>query len=224
MILESRSFIGDTFTRPTPEVFLDEEASFCLIITPWGTRSTMKTFQQMITEYYLSASKDLDITSPYPLLPYLSKPANDLRTAVMLAVEWLYNQLNRNEYQCGVEVFAATQVESELLWIKYGSPSVFFCKPDHKLIPIANDISISTQMSVDQVAPLPTNLLGFYPNIDIPVQGMKFQSGDKLILISKQNFESQILQLTSHQWTLDDISRVLSQDSKDPFWAGLITL
>ena len=224
MILESRSFIGDTFTRPTPEVIVDELASFCLIVTPWGTRSAIKTFQRMITDYYLSASKDLEITSPYPLLPYLSKPANDLRTAVMLAVEWLYNQLNTDEYKCGVEIFIATQVESELLWIKYGSPSVFFCKSGHKIIPIANDISLPVQMSVDQSAPLPTHLLGFYANVDLSVQGMKVQSGDKLFLISKQSFEPQILEFTSDKWTLDDFSKVLSQDSKDPFWIGLITL
>ena len=224
MILESRSFIGDTSTRPTPEVFLDELASFCLIVTPWGNRSAMKTFQHMITDYYLSASKDLDITSPYPLLPYLSKPANDLRIAIMLAVEWLCHQLNRDEYRCGIELFVATKVEHELLWIKYGSPSLFFCKPGHGVIPIAHDISIPTQMLISQTAPLPTHLLGFHPNVDISVQGMKFQNGDKLILISKQNFEPQILQLTSDQWTLGDISHVLSKDSKDPFWAGLITL
>ncbi len=224
MILESRSFIGDNFTRPTPEVFVDELASFCLIVTPWGNRSAMKTFQRMITDYYLSASKDLDITSPYPLLPYLSKPANDLRIAVMLAVEWLCHQFNKDEYQCGIELFVATQVEHELLWIKYGSPSLFFCKAGYNVIPIAHDISIPIQMSVTQTAPLPTHLLGFYPNSDISVQGIKFQSSDKLILVSKQNFEPQILQLTFDQWTLDNISKVLSKDSKDPFWAGLITL
>ena len=224
MILESRSFIGDNFKRPTPQVFLDELVSFCLIITPWGNRSAIKTFQQMITDYYLSANKDLDITSPYPLLPYLSKPANDLRIAVMLAVDWLCHQSNKDEYRCGVELFLATKIEQELLWIKYGNPSVFFCKSGYGVIPIAHDISIPLQMSIDQTAPLPTHLLGFHPNVDISVQGMKFQNGDKLILISKQNFEPQILQLTTDQWTLDNISKVLSKDSKDPFWAGLITL
>ena len=34
----------------------------------------------------------------------------------------------------------------------------FFCKSDHKMIPIANDISLPVQMSVDQSAPLPTHL------------------------------------------------------------------
>ena len=53
---------------------------------------------------------------------------------------------------------------------------------------------------------------------------MKVQSGDKLFLISKQNFEPHILEFTSDKWTLDDFSKVLSQDSKDPFWIGLITL
>ena len=224
MILESRSFIGDTFKRPTPQVFLDELASFCLIITPWGNQSSIKDFQQKITDYYLSANKDLDITSPYPLLPYLSKPANDLRIAVILAVEWLCHQLNKDEYQCGVELFVAAQVEQELLWIKYGNPSLFFCKSSCGVIPIAHNISIPIQMSAGQTAPLPTHLLGFHPHVDISVQGIKVQSGDKLILISKQNFEPQILQLTSDQWTLDNISKVLSKDSKDPFWAGLITL
>ena len=224
MILDSQSFIGDAFTRPTPEVFLDELASFCLIITPWGDRSAIKTFQQMITDYYLSANKDLDITSPYPLLPYLSKPANDLRIAVILAVEWLCHQLNKDEYRCGIELFVAAQVEQELLWIKYGNPSVFFCKPDYGVIPVAHDISIPVQMSEDKAAPLPTHLLGFHPNLDVSVQGIKFQSSDKLILISKQNFEPQILQLKPDQWTLDHISKVLSKDSKDPFWVGLITL
>lgn len=224
MILESQSFTGDIFIRPTPEVFIDETSCLCLIMTPWGNRSVIKIFQQMITDYYLSASKDLDITSPYPLLPHLSKPANDLRTAVMLAVEWLYNQYNKEEYQCGVEIFAAAQVGDELLWVKYGSPDFIFGKSGYGLIPIANDISIPLQMATLQAAPLPTNLLGFYANVDIPVQGIKVQNGDKLILISKQSFKPQILQLASDQWTLNDISKILSQDSKDPFWAGVVTL
>ena len=224
MILESQSFTGDIFIRPTPEIFVDEVSSFCLIMTPWGSRSVIKTFQQMITDYYLSASRDLDITSPYPLLPHLSKPANDLRTSVMLATEWLYNQSNKDEYQCGVEIFVATQVGNELLWIKHGSPDFIFGKLGCGLIPIANDISIPLQMARPQGAPLPTNLLGFYANMDISVQGIKVQSGDKLILISKQNFEPHILQLAPNQWTLNDISKILSQDSKDPFWAGVVTL
>ncbi len=224
MILESRSFIGDTFTRPTPEVFVDEVTGFCLVVTPWGMRSVIKQFQQTITDYYLSASKDVEITSPYPLLPHLSKPANDLRTAVMLAVQWLYTECNKNEYQCGVELFTVAQIDEQLLWIKCGNPHFIFCKKDYGMIPIAWDMSMPLQMSKPEAPPLPTHLLGFYNNVDISVQEMKVQAKDKLILISRQSFDPSILKLTQEQWTLDDISRVLSQDSKEPFWAGLVVI
>ena len=224
MIVESRSFIGDDFTRPTPEVFLDEATSFLLVVTPWGFRPEVKNFQQMITDYYLSASKDMDLTSPYPLLPHLSQPANHLRCAVMLAVEWLHSEVNREEYRCGMELFVATLSGNELLWIKYGSPSFIFCKQDYGLIPIAHDLAIPVQMALPQKPPLPTNPLGLHSNVDILVQGMKYQTGDKLLLISRQTFEPQIFKLTPKQWTIDEVSKILSQDSQEPFWTAFVTL
>lgn len=224
MIVESKSFIGDHFKRPTPEIFVDETTSFCLVVTPWGDKLALKTFQQMIVDYYLSASKDTDLTSPYPLLPHLSKSANFLRIAVMLATDWLHSQFNKDEYQCCVELFVVTLVDNECLWIKHGNPNVIFGKAGQGLLPIESDLPLSLQMGLSQAPPLPINPLGLHAHPDIAVQGFKYQQGDKFILISKQIFEPQILKLSEKQWTLTDVSNILSQDSKEPFWTAVVTL
>src|SRR4051794_4042535 len=105
MSFDERSFMGKVM-RPSPEVHVEADGSFGAVVTPWGSRGSVKRVIETMSDFIMSAKNDMEATSPFQMMTCISPSANNLRAAVMLANDTIYREENKHEYQSGVELFA----------------------------------------------------------------------------------------------------------------------
>lgn len=86
------------------------------------------------------------------------------------------------------------------------------------------DLSFDLSPKGRLMPPLPQQLLGLDPTLNLTMNSFRPTNDDKLILLSRSSIPSQIYNLSQKQLTLDGISKILSQDDQDlPFWLGLFS-
>lgn len=224
MSFVSRSYSGKIF-RPMPEVSYDEDAGFFICATPWGTRGAAQKTIEIISDYIMTAQSDEDATSPFIPLTCLSIPANRLRTAVLMANEFLYREENKEEYVSGVELFAASWRDGDFSWVQVGHPQAFLAREARGLMPLGTHIDLSMDMSVgdDLLSPLPANLLGLDSSVNITVGSFVPQPKDQLVLLSRSHFCREFMTLQPGEVRLDRCSEILAQDHADmAFWLGTL--
>jgi hypothetical protein len=153
---ENRPYSGKTF-RPRPEIHLDADSNLLLVATPWGPRSSARKAIDRMLEYFLLAKSDREVTSPFERLTCLSTAANNLRTAALLANEMLYREDNRTEFRTGVELFGASFIDNEFVWLQVGQPQILLARGSERLLPLAKSPSASMSAKANEglVTPRP---------------------------------------------------------------------
>ena len=221
-----RSYGGKLF-RPTPEVHMEEDASFGVIATPWGTRASARKCIDVLKDFVLSARQDMEATSPFQKLTCLSPLANSLRVGLMLANDSLYREDNKSEYSAGVEVLVFAHQEGELAFAQVGHPHFFLARRGLPWIPLSVQIDLSTELSPPQqfLSPLPQNLIGLHTTTNMNISSFKTQKGDRLVFLSHSVVSHPLFHQSFESTTLDRISAALSQAYADlPFWLGMFDL
>ena len=224
MNLQERSYNGK-FTRPRPEIHVEEQASLIIVATPWGARSGARRAIQAITDFYLSAMDDVEVTSPFQKLTCLSPTANSLRVAVMLANDIVYQEENRNEYLSGLEIFVGARTGQELSFVQLGFPQVFLDRD--KANPVTTgcltDLSLDFGPKTKSYPPLPNSLLGVHSTTAPTIRTLRLLESDRILLLSHSWIPAQFYSLDRDQRNLDSLSSSLSTNSPDePFWAGIL--
>lgn len=223
MSFESRSFSGKLF-RPKPEIYA-ETNYLTIVATPWGPRSSAKKVIQTIVDYFLSTKDDLETTAPFEKLSCLSTTANNLRIACMLANEAVYREENKNEYLSGVEIFAGSHLDQEYVCVQLGQPQIFLRRKHRATIPIGASLDQSLDMTIGKqlLPPLPNQMLGLDPTLNVTVSSFRPQKGDQLIVASRSTIPSEFFKKAEAKIELDDLCQTLSSDDPDcPFWVGTI--
>lgn len=220
MLFQQRSFPGDQYTLPTPDVFFDHQEKLLIIATPWGAPAGAKKLVQTIADYFLATKSDKEATSPFKRLDYLSTTANNLRIATLVANEILYREENRSEYVCGVELFAAAMHERELNWVQVGHPNVLLSREGQNLLPLNVSLSLANEVesSKQNLPPLPSNMIGISPEPNLFVQSICPKKSDALILLSRSWVPKSIFQPDIKSF--EDLSHALSIDGNEPYWLG----
>lgn len=221
-----RSYSGKLF-RPTPEVFIEEDGSFGVIATPWGSRQGAKKVIELLKDYILSSRHDMEATSPFQKLSCLSPLANNLRVAIMLANDSLYREDNKAEYTTGVEVLVFANSKQELAFAQVGSPHFLLARKGLPWIPLSVQIDLSTEMSQppDLLPPLPQNLLGLHTTSNMNISSFKTQAGDRLILLSHSVISHPLYTLPFEDSNIESVSATLSKQYPDlPFWLGMFDI
>ncbi len=223
---ESRPYSGSSF-RPRPEVYADADTNLLLVATPWGARSSAKRVIDKILEYYTLAKGDREVTSPFERLTCLSTAANNLRTATLLANEMLYREDNRNEYRAGVELFGASFVDNEFVWLQVGQPQILLSREGERLMPLGGYVDLSLDLSEGKelLPALPNQLLGLDSTVNVSMNSFRAKPGDRIILMSHSSPPPLLYGLGRETLTLDHISRVLAKSDPDlAFWIGILHL
>lgn len=223
---EERPYAGKNF-RPRPEIHLDESASLLIVATPWGARQSARTAIERMTDYLAFAREDREATSPFERLSCLSTQANNLRTAALLANEALYREDNKQEYRSGVELFAATVDESELVWLQAGNPQLLLGRPGRTLRPLGAQVDLAFDMSEGRelLPPLPSTLLGLDSSINLTLNSFRAQPGDRVVLLSHSYLPESLFAAKESETTLEAISRNLARIYPDlAFWLGILSV
>lgn len=223
---ENRSYSGKTF-RPRPEIHADTEANLLLVATPWGQRSSARKAIDHILEYYVLAKSDREVTSPFERLTCLSTAANNLRTATLLANERLYREDNRTEYRSGVELFGASFVDDEFVWLQVGQPQILLSRAGERLMPLGGYVDLSFDLSdgKELLPALPNQLLGLDSTVNLTINSFRARPDDRILLMSHSAPPPALYGLGRADLTLEKISRVMAKDHPNlAFWVGLLDL
>lgn len=226
MKISERSYKGRSF-RPRPEIMIEEQECLLIVATPWGSRQSAKKAIQIMSEFFMSAKGDKEVTSPFPWLTCLSPTANVLRTGVMLANDYLYREENRSEYQAGIEILVAATNNRELSFIQLGHPQVFLDRQDLPLFTVGSltDLPLDYSQSKEQFPPLPSSLLGIHSTASLNVKTLRFNENDRLILLSHSFIPDAFYQTDCSDRSIEKISHLLSHNSpNEAFWLGQLTL
>ena len=223
---EERPYRGMTL-RPRPECLLDHDSRLLIVATPWGPRSAANKAVELISEYYLMAKSDNEATSPFEKVSSFSNEANHLRTAVMLANEAIYRDENKTELKAGVELFAASFIQNEFVWIQVGQPHLLLSRKNGHLLPLGSSVDLSTDLSEssEPLPALPNQLLGIEPTANLTLNSFRAQPGDRLVLLSHSVPPVSLYTMKHDELTLDNMSKRLAQIHPDgAFWLGVIEL
>lgn len=224
--MEERPYAGKTF-RPKPEIHIDSDMGLVIVATPWGAPSAARKVIERMTDYLALAHQDNEATSPFERLTCLSSHANDLRIASLLANEVLYREENRHEYTSGVELFAAIIAESEFVWAQVGNPQILLSRPGRDLLPLGSQIDLAFDLSEGQslLSPLPAQLLGLDPTVNMNINSFRARRGDKLVLLSHSHPPESLYATKDDEIQIDSMSRALARLHPDvAFWLGILTI
>lgn len=223
-MFSERSFVGNKFSLPKPEIYFESQENLLVVATPWGPRSSARKAIQTIVDYYLSSKSDDEATSPFKRLTNLSSPANNLRIAVLLANESLYREDNKDEYRSGIELFAAARNQNELVWIQVGHPNVLLNRRHRSLLlPFSMQLDLSDELGTGEVPlpPVPVQLLGVDANPNIFINSFRPQEEDSLVLVSRSWLPEELLSVPHEKRDLEQLSHTLASGDDHPFWLGI---
>lgn len=226
MGFQERSYSGKLL-RPAPEIYVEDDGSFGVIATPWGSRSAGKKAIDAIKDFVLSARQDVEATSPFQKLTCLSPMANNLRVAMMLANDMIYREDNKAEYTAGVEVLAFCHAHGELAFAQVGYPHMYLARKNWPWIPLSVQIDLSTEMSEppDFLPPLPQNLVGLHTTTNMNISSFRTQPQDRLVLLSHSVVAHPVFTNPFDQTTIEGVTETLSRQYPDlPFWLGVFDL
>ena len=222
MKLEKRSYGGKLF-RPTPKSYVDENGELLIVATPWGARIAAEKAVEEISSFFLSARDDQEVTSPFDVLTGLSAAENNLRTSVLFANSAIYKEENADEYATGAELFALGRINDFIFWAQVGNPSVLLKRQNQPLVALGGTNDLSLDYSKDKLLPpIPGELLGIEPTINVRYNNLKLHPGDRIFLVSHSSLEQPTFLVENP--SLDAITQTLTQVEPDqPHWVGEIS-
>jgi hypothetical protein len=223
MKLSERSFYSDKGLRPRPFIHFNETEDIIIVITNWAQKIDPKKVIAVVENYLLSSKVDDEVTSPFISLPQLGKSANHLRTSLLLLNDMIYKDYNKQELNCGLEIFVGLRNRGEFVFGHVGQPNILISRGDKNILPLYQNLDLSLDLSQDhKLAPVPSKLIGINAQIDIEIQSFKPQDGDKLVLLSCSWIPQELLVLKPNKRSFENFSKILSEDSEQSSWLGLI--
>ncbi|MCH2533527.1 MAG: hypothetical protein MK008_03690 [Bdellovibrionales bacterium] len=219
MKFSEQSYSGKVL-RPNPVVEITESAELILVLTCWGNSDASDVCINTIRDYFFSTMDDQDATSPHPIYPQYSAVSNHLRIAVQLANESIYTQFNHEQFNTGIEIFAASLNQMELSWVSLGFPQVFISQNSAwKALDLKQDLSFDYGFTDQKLPPLPSQFLGQHNLQPLQPKSIRINESDKLLLCSHNQ-----PQLPQSDELGAIVKQIASSSSSDAFWTGLLEL
>ncbi len=226
LAFSERPYSGTTY-RPRPEIFLDSDGKTLIVATPWGPREAARKVIDRMKDYLSLAKEDIEATSPFERVSYLSAHANRLRIATLLANESLYREENRNEYRSGVELFAGTLEEDEFVFLQSGNPQILLSRSGKKPLPLGSQIDLAFDFSEgkDLLPGLPSQMLGLDSSMNLCINSFRARPGDRIALISHSHLPESVFGLDGSNVTVDSLSQLMAGASPNhAFWVGVLQI
>jgi hypothetical protein len=225
MSFEERSYNSELF-RPRPEIIYNPSSGLLVVATPWGPRASARKAAQFLQDFLLSAREDSEATSPFAKLTCLSPLANQLRLAIKMTNDLIYQEDNKQEYVSGIELTVILRSHYEVVVAQYGHPFLLLDRPATGLTPLGNQMDLSSELSfeTEMTSPLPQKLLGVDPTSDFAIHSIRYSPGDRYLLVSRSSLPADVYTLPYGRRTLTEISHTLSKtNERMPFWLGALT-
>lgn len=225
MRLKERSYSTKNL-RPKPIIHQSEDGSLVVIATSWGEPEHAAKVVEEVVKYVEAAQSDVEVTSPFEFLTCLTDEVNHLRIAIQIANDFLYRGENRKEYFSGVEILAILNKGSQLAWAQVGNPSILIHRKHRTLQLLTSGFDHALDFGTPSVClpPLPVNLIGLDPTLNIQCGDTRVKEGDQLILFAGTGIAPAIwteeAQLDFE--TLAD--KLIRSNPEFPFWLGSLQI
>jgi hypothetical protein len=223
MIMNQRSYGGKLF-RPKPVIH--EEENLLVLATCWGVGDNTNRVVEEISKYVNAAIGDVEVTSPFEYVTSLSKEANYLRVATLLANDLVFRGENRSEYNSGYEVLILLKSHEQVTWAHVGGPHLLLKKSQRPLVPVLTQFDLSTELSTPNVVlpPLPSRLLGMDSSCQIICGDVTLAKDDQLVLTSSSQLPSAFwLESQKAPVNLEKVTNWMSKDNPEmPFWIATV--
>ncbi len=216
MSLEQRSYTSGVYFRPKPVVIERPESHLLIVATPWGSlESAQRTATTMIDQFEL-LSKD-DVTTPYEMIPTLSKAANRLRIGALTANNYLYRNENGKTWKSAVELAAIHYDHGVLSWVQVGSPHLILLE-NGVLHPLAYEADWAYQSGNE--GPLFTQALGLENMVPLKAGSLRVKPEAQLLMVSRGTLPRRVFGLPVFK--MENLVKAMTADSTaTPFWMGL---
>lgn len=226
MKLEQRSFPGKSF-RPQPEVLINEDLQMFALVTPWGERLQTKKVLEFLVQNYESFYADEERTNIYPSLASLSEEENTLRALLLSCNKWVFEEQNKSkEYDCAYEVVCGNFINGKLIFVQAGYPLIYLDRPEIPLQSLGHTLDFSALFSKGgkRLPPLPSTLMGLYPDSHFSVFSFPVIPEDRFLFISRDFVPGSILGFSRKDRSIDNILSVLIDENEEsPLWLGLLS-
>lgn len=226
MDLDHRCFKGTSF-RPTPTCFIQSELNFFTILTPWGIPSKCKEVLNVLIQNYTSFSTDEDKTTLHSKLHSMSSAENNLRQIVLACNSWIFKNQNKStECSFAYELVCGYLKNDLLIFLQVGQPYIYLDRPGLPLQSLGHvlDLSGSLAKSTQRLAPLPSSLIGIYPDTHFSVFSLPIHQADRLLFISRDFTPCLNLDDNKSKKSLQDILKILISENKDQaLWLGYLS-
>jgi len=191
-----------------------------LILTPWGNKDCLNQLSDNIMGHFLTASDDLDGTSPFEKHLHLSTKENNLLTAIQIGNDYLSTDINTDEYITLCEAFFGFFNGYSYYWSRVGGPNFYMIR-DNKLIPLSVNQDMSFNYTQQNQAPpsLPYRYLGIKSKMDLEVLSLRVQPGDQLIWMSASVLPCQLNQAIQVSSSNEELTgSIIRTNPNSSFW------
>ena len=222
MKLSQKSFAGKSF-RPLPELHIKEDLNMFCLLTAWGPRQKNKAVLDFLSQNYESFFEDEEKTKAYSKSESLSSGENTVRNLLLACNEWVFKELNEKKaVQFAYELVFGLFENGKFCFAQVGQPFIYLDRPGLPLqsMGAALDFSALFAKKGKRLPPLPSSLIGLYPDSYFPVFSLPIQPEDRLFFISRDFIPMEILQ-ASKERSLDNFLKLLtSENEQSPCWLG----
>ena len=223
MKFSQKSFTGNSF-RPLPEVHFNEELNMLCLLTAWGPRSQNSKVLDFLMQNYESFFSDEEKTKVYDKMASLSEEENTVRNLILACNDWIFKELNEEKKGLfAYELFFASFKSGKLTFAQIGQPFVYLDRAGLSLQPLGSILDFSALFAKKgkRMAPLPSSLIGLYPDSHFPVFSLPIQTEDRFLFISRDFVPVDLLQSSEKQRNIEKFLILLtSENESSPCWLG----
>lgn len=205
--------------HPQAEFKIEEDGSLLTVSFSWGEMNATDKANSSLVNYYFASKNDIEVTSPFELLPSLTGLENKLRTGMLIANAEVYHQFNSKSFAAGCEYLCLATEGRELVAAQVGGPSVILVRKSENFL-----LSTNTDLAINNFCPLPSKLFGI-ENICYPqINSIQVKPDDFIVLISRSYLPSQALTLDLRMPLPQIIQSISKENPHIPFWLGRFAL
>ena len=223
MKFSQKSFAGNSF-RPLPEAYINEELNILCLLTAWGPSNQNSKVLDFLVQSYESFFSDQEKTRAYDKMQSLSEEENTVRNLLLACNNWIFKELN--EEKKGVfayELFFASFNSGKLTFAQIGQPFFYLDRGDLSLQSLSSILDFSALFAKKgkRMPPLPSSLLGLYPDSHFPVFSLPVQEEDRFLFISRDFIPASLLQSAKEHRNIERVLAFLtSENASSPCWLG----
>ena len=225
MKLEQRSFSSQVF-RPHPEVLINEDIKVFAFLTAWGDQDLSQKTLQFLFDGHHGSFSDEEKTIDHPYIKSLSPEENALRSLILNCNEWVFKEQNGNlKKKVGYELVYGYLREGKLIFAQIGQPFIYLDRKHLPLQVIGQNLDFSGLFGGEKrLPPLPSQLMGLFPDTHFSVFTFPIKKEDRLIFISRDFVKNSLLDMPRQERNLETLSRALtSENEEQPFWIGILS-